>query len=75
MKTLDVRPLPPRERHATIFAAFDALAAGEGFVLVNDHDPKPLYYQFAAEKPGAFTWEYLERGPEDWRVKIGRSAA
>lgn len=23
------------------------------FVLVNDHDPKPLYYQFAAENPGS----------------------
>ncbi len=71
---LDVRALPPRERHPRIFSRFDALAPGTGFVLVNDHDPKPLYYQLAAERPGAFSWQYLEQGPEVWRVAIGRTA-
>jgi len=28
------------------------LAARTAFVLVNDHDPKPLYYQLAAENAG-----------------------
>lgn len=37
-------------------------AASEGSVL-DDHDPKPLRYQFEAEHAGQFTWEYLERGP------------
>jgi uncharacterized protein (DUF2249 family) len=46
-----------------------------GFVLVNDHDSKPLYYQFAAEHEGQFSWGYLEQGPEVWRVRIGRAAA
>ena len=71
-RTLDVRTMPPARRHETIFARFEALGAGEWFELVNDHDPKPLYYQFQAEHPGAFTWEYVERGPEVWRVRIGR---
>jgi len=44
-------------------------------VLVNDHDPKPLYYQFAAEYPDRFTWDYLEAGPEVWKVRIGRPDA
>ncbi|GGN04438.1 aminotransferase [Thermus composti] len=69
---LDVRTLPPRERHPRIFALFDGLKPGESFVLVNDHDPKPLYYQFQVERPQAFTWEYLEEGPEVWRVRIGK---
>ncbi|TDD85897.1 DUF2249 domain-containing protein [Actinomadura darangshiensis] len=69
---LDVRTLVPAQRHQQIFAAFGALAAGTAFVLVNDHDPKPLYYQFAAEHPGEFTWDYAEPGPEVWRVRIGR---
>lgn len=69
---LDVRTLVPAQRHQQIFAAFDALAPATGFVLVNDHDPKPLYYQFAAEHPGEFTWDYQETGPEVWRVRIGR---
>ena len=42
--------------------------------MVNDHDPKPLYYQFAAEHKGEFTWDYLEQGPAVWRVRIGKTA-
>lgn len=69
---LDVRPLAPRERHGRIFRTFDSLSPGQAFVLVNDHDPKPLYYQFAAEHSGEFTWDYLAQGPEIWQVRIGR---
>ncbi len=62
--------MPPRERHPKIFGTWEKLAPGESILLVNDHDPVPLYYQFAAEQPGAFLWEYLERGPEVWRARI-----
>ncbi|MFN8233160.1 MAG: DUF2249 domain-containing protein [Actinomycetota bacterium] len=72
---LDVRSEPPPRRHALIFETWDELPSGSGFVLVNDHDPKPLYYQFAAEHAGAFTWDYLEAGPETWRVRIGRTSS
>ena len=71
---LDVRSEPPARRHELIFATYEALGAGEGFILVNDHDPKPLRYQFEAEHADDFTWEYLEEGPVDWRVRIGRPA-
>jgi len=70
--TIDVRQIPPRERHPLIFQTFEALQAGEQFQLVNDHDPKPLFYQFKAEREGQFSWEYLEQGPSVWRVNIGR---
>ena len=70
---LDVRAEPPVRRHALIFATFDALAPGAAFELRNDHDPKPLYYQFAAEQAGRFSWDYLEQGPDVWRVRIGRT--
>jgi len=73
-KTLDVRTIVPRERHPLIFHTFDALAPGESFELVNDHDPKPLYYQLQAERPGQLAWQYLEQGPEVWRVQVGRAA-
>ena len=72
---LDVRSEPPARRHDLILSTYDGLGAGDGFVLVNDHDPKPLYYQFEAEYTGAFTWEYLESGPEVWKVRIGRPTA
>jgi len=73
-KVVDVRQEPPVRRHALIFETFDALEPGTGFELRNDHDPRPLYYQFAAELAGRFTWDYLEQGPAVWRVRIGRPA-
>lgn len=72
---VDVRTLPHGQRHEIIFDKFRALANGAGFELVNDHDPKPLYYQFDAQYGGAFSWDYLEQGPEVWRVRVGRVAA
>jgi uncharacterized protein (DUF2249 family) len=68
--TVDVRSIAPRDRHPLIFSTFSGLAAGQAMQLVNDHDPKPLYYQFEAELAGRFDWEYLESGPETWRVAI-----
>lgn len=73
VETLDVRTIAPMNRHTLIFQTFDALSDGAAFELVNDHDPKPLYYQFAAEMPGTFTWDYLERGPAVWRVRVGKT--
>jgi uncharacterized protein (DUF2249 family)/hemerythrin-like domain-containing protein len=71
-QVLDVREIPPRNRHGLIFDTFDALVPGSAFVLVNDHDPKPLYYQLSVERGGLFTWDYIEQGPETWRVRIAR---
>jgi uncharacterized protein (DUF2249 family) len=70
--TIDVRTIVPRERHPLIFDTFRNLAPGEAFVLVNDHDPKPLYYQFRAELGDVFQWDYVESGPEVWQVRIGK---
>jgi uncharacterized protein (DUF2249 family) len=74
-QTLDVRPLVPRERHPLIFQTFDNLSEGDAFILVNDHEPKPLYYQFLHERQDQFTWEMLESGPETWQVRITRVKA
>lgn len=70
---LDVREIPPHERHPRIFSTFDALAPGGSFVLENDHDPKPLYFQFSNDRAGKFEWTYLEQGPELWRVRIAKA--
>ncbi len=72
--TVDVRDVAPRERHPRIFDAFDRLTPGQALRLINDHDPKPLYYQLVAERPGQADWEYLEEGPEVWQVRIARVA-
>lgn len=69
---IDVREIPRAQRHPRIFTRFARLGAEEAFVLVNDHDPAPLRGEFEAAYPGMFSWEYLEQGPEEWRVRIGR---
>lgn len=72
MTQIDVRSIQPRDRHPLIFNTFDNLKPGESFELINDHAPKPLYYQFLHERADLFEWEYLEEGPETWRVRITR---
>jgi uncharacterized protein (DUF2249 family) len=64
--TVDVRGMEPR----LIFETFDGLTSGKALLLVNDHDPKPLFYQFQAECPGQAAWEPQEEGPERWIIRI-----
>ena len=47
---LDVRIIPPRDKHARIFQTFDSLKSGEILLIINDHDPMPLRYQFEFER-------------------------
>ena len=74
MPIVDVREIVPRERHPLIFETYESLKPGQGFILINDHEPKPLYYQFLYEHEGEFTWDYLEEGPDVWRARIGKPA-
>ena len=74
MIQLDARHFKPRDRHPMILGTFDVLRPGEAFVLVNDHAPTPLYYQFLYERTHQFDWEYLEEGPETWRVCISKKS-
>ena len=69
-QVLDVRVIPPRDKHPTIFRMFDALTSGQVLQLVNDHDPMPLNYQLQAERPNSFKWDKIESGPEVWKVNI-----
>ncbi|MFT4923312.1 MAG: hypothetical protein ACI8XM_002538 [Haloarculaceae archaeon] len=48
-KTLDLREVPPPERHPQIHDAFGSLDSGEVLRIVNDHEPKPLFYEMRAE--------------------------
>ncbi len=70
MVELDLRSIMPFERHELIFKKWDELKAGETLKIINDHDPKPLRYQFEAEYKDQFTWEYDQSGPKDWIVRI-----
>ena len=69
---LVVYELEPRLKHATIFSRFAQVPEGESLTIINDHDPKPLYYQMLGELGNVFIWEYLEQGPEIYRIRITR---
>lgn len=69
---LEVFNIEPRLKHPTIFDHFDALDSGESFIIKNDHDPKPLYYQLLGERGKDLIWNYLESGPEYWQVRLGK---
>jgi regulator of cell morphogenesis and NO signaling len=70
---LNVTLIEPRLKHPAIFKHFDALKEGEAFQILNDHDPKPLYYQLLGERGNIFTWSYLEKGPQWWKVQIAKN--
>ncbi|MFJ3311076.1 DUF2249 domain-containing protein [Streptomyces sp. NPDC086549] len=67
---LDVRDVPHSLRHATVFGAIAAVPSGRAMVLVAPHDPLPLLGQIEDRHPGAFAVEYLQRGPEAWRLLL-----
>lgn len=70
-KTTIVAPdIEGKYRHSFILETFDQLTSGEGLLLQNDHDPRPLYYQLMHERTNLFTWEYIMKGPDVWRVVI-----
>ncbi|HYG21272.1 MAG TPA: DUF2249 domain-containing protein [Verrucomicrobiae bacterium] len=74
-RVLDVRAIPCSIKHGLILQTFRDLAVGEYFILVNGHDPVPLYYQFSAEWPGTFKWQHLLKLAEEVHVKITKTAA
>ena len=71
---LDVRPLRKPDKHPTIFASYRALSLGESFDLLNNHDPVHLRDEFESEYPGAYSWDYVESGPQVWRIRITKRA-
>jgi len=71
-KVMDVRPIPCSIKHGMIFQSCRDLAEGDYFILLNDHDPVPLRRQLDAQFPGACSWEYLQKGPSEFRVKISK---
>ncbi|SEL32660.1 DUF2249 domain-containing protein [Haloferax larsenii] len=69
---LDVREIPPAKRHPKIHEAFDDLESGDTLVIVNDHEPKPLFYEMQAEVPAFDAENYAteRRGPTEFVAKF-----
>ena len=71
---LDARVIPHAIRHAAIHGVVDSLRPEAAFVLVAPHDPLPLLKQIANRNGDSVTIEYVQRGPEAWKLKITRVA-
>jgi uncharacterized protein (DUF2249 family) len=69
-KVMDVRSIPCSVKHGLIIKTWLELPVSDHFILLNDHDPVPLYYQFSAQWPGTFSWEHLVKTNHEVRVKI-----
>lgn len=71
---LDVTDVDCRHKHGLILSRWAELPPGASFLLVNGHDPLPLYYQFTSQFKGEFDWVYEERGPKSYAIRITRLA-
>lgn len=74
-KIMDVRAIPCSIKHGLIIQQWLRLSVGDHFILLNDHDPVPLYHQIAAQWPNAFTWQHLVKGPDECHIKITKLKA
>jgi uncharacterized protein (DUF2249 family) len=74
LPTIDVRMIAPHERHPKIFAMLEALTPKSAMLLLSDHDPLPLRRHLDLHYSGMFDWDYLEAGPDVWRMTIARLA-
>ena len=74
-RVLDVRDIPCSIKHGLIIRVWLEMPVGQHFILVNGHDPVPLFYQFSAEWPNTFTWEHVLKQPEEVRVKVTKLKA
>lgn len=61
-------------RKPVILRKFDSLKSGESMVIANEHNPYILFYQLLEDRGNIFSWEYLEQGPDKWRVRITKNA-
>jgi uncharacterized protein (DUF2249 family) len=73
---LDLRIIELKDRFDRIMEAYDALAVEQALLLTAEHDPKSMYYTLRATRGDeAFAFEYLEDGPDTWRVRITKTSS
>jgi regulator of cell morphogenesis and NO signaling len=71
---IKVQEIEPRLRHQTIFETYEQLAKHESLIIHNNHDPIPVYYQLLDRCGETFEWEYLQKGPEWWDIRVTKKA-
>ncbi len=69
---LEVTSLPKIIRHGAVIGGLTSMKSGQRLILVAPHDPRPLLTQLSRVAPDAFGIEYLQEGPQDWRIEVTR---
>ena len=70
--TLDARAIPHAIRHAAVFGVLESLRPGIRVDLLAPHDPLPLLTQIDGRWGALIEHEYIERGPETFRLRFTR---
>ncbi len=70
--TLDARVIPHAIRHAAVFGVLESLRPGIRVDLLAPHDPLPLLKQIDRRWGAQIEHEYIERGPETFRLRFIR---
>jgi uncharacterized protein (DUF2249 family) len=70
--SVDIRRIPPVFWTAAVSGAFGRLSGSDVVEIVAADDPMEVWHLLEALLPGRFTWDYAERGPARWRVRVGR---
>lgn len=71
---LDARVIPHEIRHAAILGSLQGIGVGQSMILVAPHNPLPLLAQIDAAWPGGFSREYVQEGPDAWKIRFTRQA-
>ena len=70
---LDVVQIPHEIRHGAIHGALSTRDVGDALILIAPHNPLPLLREVEA-RDDTFALEYLQEGPDVWRIKFTRMA-
>lgn len=69
---LDARAIPHAIRHGAVIGAFSQVRPGAAMVLAAPHNPLPLLAQLTEIEGDALEVTYLQQGPDEWRLRLGR---
>lgn len=69
-RVMDLRQFQEAAQRRNILNLLAVLQEGDSFTLLNSSDPKALLETLDTDTPQSLTLEYLERGPETWRLRL-----
>lgn len=72
MLELNTSGYEPHHVNSSVIDAFDSLPVGEKMILINDADPSHVFDQLEERRYGKFEWEYIEEGPDEWKVSLAK---